>query len=197
MARPAAGESGRSIGAGEAGMTMFLESPWPASMLCIVLEVILAVIFLRTGRWLVVGAMAVVLAITAAALILERVVVTDTEQVEDTLYGIAEDLEANDVEAVLASFTPDCPKLAQVRSALKRVTIRSASVGGDLELRISQLSSPPSATAFFTGRIDGKDTSGTIPYEHFARKFKVKLELRDGRWLISDYEDAPPGGNNF
>jgi hypothetical protein len=177
-------------------MTMFVESPWPATMLCIVLEVILAVVFVRSGRWLAVVAMAVVLAVTVAALVLERTIVTDTEQVEDTLHGIAEDLADNDVEAVLASFTPDCPKRSQVRSALDRVTIRSASVSSDLEVRISQLTSPPSATAFFTGRIEGKDNSGAIPYDRFVRRFKVKLERRDHRWLIADYEDAPPGGKN-
>ena len=178
-------------------MTIFVESPWPATMLCIVLQVILAVIFMRTGRAIVLAGMAVVLAITAGMIILERTIVTDTEQVEDTLHGIAEDLEAGDVEAVLASFTPDCPKLDQLRSTLNRVTIRSASIGADLEVRISQLTSPPSATAFFTGRIDGRDNSGTVPYERFARKFKVKLERRDGHWLITDYEEAPLGSKSF
>jgi len=178
-------------------MTMFVESPWPAIMLCIVLEIMLGILFMRTGRGLVVVAMAVVLAVTAGMLVLERIVVTDTEQVEDTLHGIAEDLEANDVAAVLASFSPDCPRLAQVRATLDGVTIRSASVGPDLEVRISQLTSPPTATAYFTGRIDGRDNSGTIPYDRFARKFKVKLQRRDGRWLITDYEDAPLGSKSF
>lgn len=178
-------------------MTIFVESPWPATLLCITLEVILAVVFVRTGRWLVLAAMGLVMAVTAVALVIERTTVTDTEQVEDTLHGIAEDLAANDVERVLASLTPDCPQRGQLRSVLKRVTIRSASVAGDLEVRISRLSSPPSATAFFTGRVDGKDNTGTIPYERYVRKFKVKLERHDGQWLISDYEELPTGGSVF
>ena len=80
-----------------------------------------------------------------------------------------------------------------VEQALARVTIRSASVGPDLEVRLSPLTTPPSATAYFTGRIEGKDNRGTIPYEHFARKFKVRLERRDGCWLVTGYEDAEPG----
>ncbi|MEX0678183.1 MAG: hypothetical protein WD063_13960 [Pirellulales bacterium] len=174
-------------------MTIFVESPWPATMLCIVLEVILSIIFMRTGRGLVVVAMGVVLAITAAMLVLERTIVTDTEEVEDTLDGIAEALEANDAAAVLAAISPACPKLAQARSALDDVTIRSASVGADLEVRISKLTNPPTATAYFTGRIEGKDNRGTIPYEHFVRKFKVKLEKRGDRWLVTDYDQADPG----
>lgn len=177
-------------------MTIFIESPWPATILGIVLEIILGLVFMRTGRALAVVGMAVVLAATAGMILLEQFIVTNTEQIEDTLHGIAEDLEANDAAAVLAAFTPECPKLPQVRSALNGVTIRAASVGADLEVRISQLTSPPSATAFFTGHIEGSDNRGTVPYEHFIRKFKVKLERRGDRWLITDFEDTAPGRKN-
>lgn len=175
---------------------MFIESPWPAAMMCIVLEVILAIVFMRTGRAVVLVAMALVLAATAGMILLEQTIVTDTEQVEDTLHGIAEDLQANDVDAVLASFSPTCPQLARVRSSLKDVTVQSASVGADLEVRINKLTSPPSATAYFTGRINAKEKRGTtIPNENFFRKFKVRLERRGDRWLIVDVQDAEPGRN--
>lgn len=178
-------------------MNVFLESPWPAVLLCIVVETILGIVFMRTGRVLVVVAMGLVLAATAGMLILEATVVTDTEQIEDTLHGIAEDLEANDVPAVLAAFAPQCPRLREVRSRLERVTVQSASVGADLEVRISKLTNPPSATAFFTGHIHARENRGTIPYENFIRKFQVKLERRDGNWLITDVEDAAPGGTSL
>lgn len=178
-------------------MSIFVESPWPATLLCIVAEVILGIVFLRTGRPLVLVVMAVVLAVAAGMIVLEQTVVTDTEQVEDTLHGIAEDLEANDVEAVLAAFSPNCPRLAEVRSRLNGVTVESASVGADLEVRISMLTTPPSATAYFTGHIKARDNHGTIPYENFMRKFKVKLERRDDRWLITNVEDAAPGTKSF
>jgi hypothetical protein len=169
---------------------MFLESPWPAALLCIVLQIILGLVFIRTGRAIVLVAMAVVLAACAALIVIEQTTVTDTEHVEDTLHGIAEKLEANNVEAVLADFAPQCPRLAEARSVLERVTVESASVGSDLEVRINLLTSPPSATAFFTGRIQARDKRGTIPYEHYVRKFKVKLAREGDRWLVVDYEDA-------
>jgi hypothetical protein len=121
---------------------------------------------------------------------LERVVVTDTEQVEDTLHGIAEDLEANNIPLVLASFSPNCPGIRQAESVLRRVKIETAVVGRDLEVRINKLTSPPTATAYFTGRIQARDTGGSIPYENYIRKFKVRLELRGDRWLVADYEDG-------
>jgi hypothetical protein len=179
-------------------MTMFIESPWPAAMICIVLEVILAVVFMRTGRALVLVAMAVVLAVTAGMIFLEQAIVTDTEEVEDTLHGIAEDLEANDVEAVLASFAPTCPERACVRSALQGVTVHSASVSADLEVRVNKLTNPPSATTYFTGRINARENRGTtIPYENFFRKFKVRFERHGERWLIVEVQDAAPGAKTY
>jgi hypothetical protein len=178
-------------------MTMFIESPWPATLVCIALQVILGVVFMRTGRAWVLVLMALVLAATCGAILLEQTIVTDTEQVEDTLHAIAEYLSANDKQSVLACFSPRCPQLGEVRAALDRVTVESASVGADLDVRITQLSSPPTATAFFTGRIHARENRGTVPYDNFIRKFKVKLERRDDRWLITEVEDASPGGKSF
>ena len=179
-------------------MSMFIESPWPATLLCIGSEVCLAMLFMRTGKALVVVMMAVVLAVSAGLILMEQTIVTDTEQVEDTLHGVAESLAANDMARVLAAFAPSCPGHDQVQSILPTVLVSSASVGSDLEVRISKLTNPPQATTYFTGRIEAKSKRGTIPYEKMFRKFKVKLERRGDHWLIVDYTDAQIGSkNNF
>lgn len=171
-------------------MTIFVESPWPAVALCSVLLLVFGTWFMKTGRASILVAMGAVVAGLVVLIVVERMIVTETEQVEDTLHGIAENLAANEIPEVLASFSPNCPGIAQARSALNRVTIESATVGRDLEVRINKLTSPPTATAFFTGRIQAKDNSGLIPYENYIRKFKVKLERQGDRWLIVDYEDG-------
>ncbi len=171
-------------------MALFVESPWPSLMLGMVLEALLAIALVRTGRGAIVVAMFVVLALTTGMVILERTIVTETEAIEDALGAVAGDLEANDVPAVLAAFSPDCPRLGEVRSALSRFTVARAHVGGDLEIRPNRLTIPPSATAYFTGRVEGQDKRGVVPYEHMFRKFKVRLERRGEKWLIADYSDA-------
>jgi hypothetical protein len=171
-------------------MSMFVESPWPSLVLGVVLQLILAVILVRTGRATVIAWMVGVLAITAGLLVVERIVVTETEEVEDALDSVARALVANDTPAVLALFSPTSTRRGEVQSVLSRVTIREAKIGGDLEIRLNRLTSPPSATTYFTGRIDAKDTRGTIPYEHVIRKFKVTLHREGGRWLLFDYADA-------
>lgn len=171
-------------------MTWFIESPWPALALGFSLQVILAMALARTGRAAIIPVMVLALAATVGLLALERVVVTEREEVEDALDAVADALESNDVPAVLAAFSPDCPRLGEVKSALARFTVREAHVGGDLEVRINRLTNPPSAATYFTGRIDGRDARGEFPYEHMIRKFKVTLHRRGGKWLIADYSDA-------
>ncbi len=171
-------------------MSIFVESPWPAIAVCTVLIFGRGVLFLRTGSAWVIAALVACVGLMVGMVVLERAIVTETEQVEDTLHGIAEYLEANDIPMVVASFAPNCPGIGPARSALNRVTVQSATVGRDLEVRINRLTSPPTATAYFTGRVQARDKSGTIPYENYIRKFKVRLERHGDRWLISDYEDG-------
>jgi hypothetical protein len=171
-------------------MTWFVESPWPSLMLGFGLEVVLAIALVRTGRAILIAAMVALLALTASLLVIERMVVTEFEAVEDSLDAVARALESGDVPAVMTSFTPTCPRRGEVEAALSRFTIREAHVGGDLEVRINRLTLPPSATAYFTGRVEGKDKRGVVPYEHMIRKFKVTLHKQGDRWLIADYSDA-------
>jgi hypothetical protein len=171
-------------------VTWFVESPWPSLTLGLAVEATLLIVLLRTGRAKVLAAMTVVATATIAMLLVERLVVTEREEIEDALVGAAQALESNDLEAVLASFEPNSPRRGEVQSILSHVTIREARVGGDLEIHINKLTVPPSATAQFTGRAEIRDSRGQIPYEHVLRKFKVTLRRHDDRWLIHDFTDA-------
>ena len=171
-------------------MTTFVESPWPAVAVCTALLFVFGTIFVRTGRVWTIVVMVMTVAALAGMIVVEQKIVTETEEVEDTLHGIAENLEANNLPEVLSSFAASCPGINRARSALNSVTVQSATVGRDLDIRINQLTNPPTATAYFTGRLQFRDKSGTIPYDNFIRKFKVRLERHDGRWLVADYEDG-------
>jgi len=171
-------------------MSTFLESPWPTVMLGLALEAILAIVLVQIRRPTVVALMIGVLAITVGVLVVERIVVTENEDVEDMLDGLAGALVSNDAARTMAMFTADSPRRNEVEAILGRVTIRDARVGGDLEIRLNKLTIPPSATTYFTGRIDAKDNRGTIPYEHLIRRFKVTLHRYNGRWQLYDYAEA-------
>jgi hypothetical protein len=173
-------------------MTWLVESPWPAVTLGVVLEVALAIVLLRTGRAAVLVAMAIVLVVTIGMLIVELAIVTEVEAIEDALEAASVALEANNPPQVLALFSPRSPRRGEVESALARFTVREANVGGDLEIRTNQLTQPPSANAYFTGRIEGRDNQGELLYENLVRKFKVTLHHDGDRWLLYDFAVEEP-----
>ncbi len=170
-------------------MTSFVESPWPSVMLGLALEAVLVIVLVQIRRPVIIALMASVLAITLGMLVVERMIVTENEEVEDMLDGLASALVTNDSPSIMAMFTDDSPRRNEVQSILSRVTIRDARVGGDLEIRLNKLTIPPSATTYFTGRVDAKDNRGTIPYEHLIRRFKVTLHKQNGRWKLFDYAE--------
>ena len=96
-------------------MMTFVETPWPAVLTCTVALVVFGVLFMRTGRASMIVAMAAIVGALVGLVVLEQTIVTDTEEVQDTLHGIAEHLAANNVTEVLASLTnssTNCPSSA-------------------------------------------------------------------------------------
>jgi hypothetical protein len=174
-------------------MTWLVESPWPVLAAGVAIEIVLVLLLFRTGRAIFIAPIVLVAALVGGLVMVERVVVTEKEEVEDALAGVASALTANDTPAVLAAFTPNCPRLGEVRSALSQFEVSRASIGGDLEIRLNRLTIPPSATTYFTGHIEGRDRRGVFPYDNMFRRFKVTLHREQGRWLIADYSDAEPG----
>src|SRR5690606_896213 len=94
-------------------MNWLWEEPWTIGLLGFGAAALLAAVYrVVRARWLFTGA-AVVLVATIGLLILERAVVTDREQVAQTLHQIAENLKRNDVSAVLAAIDPQALALRQ------------------------------------------------------------------------------------
>jgi hypothetical protein len=77
----------------------------------------------------------------------------------------------------------------EVEQMLARFQVSQARVGSDLDVRFNPLMNPPTASAYFTGHLEGKDLRGQLPYEHLIRKFKVVFRRDGDRWVIADYSD--------
>ena len=172
-------------------MDAILESPLPAIVFGIFVEAVLAVVFLNTRRKSVLVAIVAVLLIAAGGVALEKWWVTDREQIEATLNGIAGALEANDLELVYTFIAPDAEKtrtLAAVNMAL--VTVKSAKVR-NLEVQVNLLTSPPVAETRFMGNFDceGKAVMGNMVPVADARyllDFEADFHLINDRWMVSD-----------
>jgi hypothetical protein len=170
-------------------MTLLLESPWPALVVGVILEAVLAIAFLRTGLAKIIAAMVGVALIVVLLLVMERVVVTEFEEIENTLYDAAAAIEAGDNERVLGYISPQAPGLKQyAERALRQFTLSEVRIGNDLKAQVNPLSSPRSAEVHFTVKITGKDRKGSIPGGTILERADLTLHKIDGRWYVADYQ---------
>jgi hypothetical protein len=167
---------------------VFVESPWPWILIGIVAEAILAAILVSTRRTVLLWAMLGVLGFAIAGVVVERLVVTERERVEATIDGIVAALNANDLPRLLGDYiAPDAARTrARAKWALNRVEIQGAHYR-NLRITINRLTSPITAEAQFDGSVSYHDRMGEFPYNYYAAHFVVELELRNGRWLVTDH----------
>jgi ketosteroid isomerase-like protein len=163
----------------------------------IVVEAILAVVLFRTGRGAVMFLVAGVLALVLAGVVVERLIVTEREEVEQTLDALTAALKSGDLPAVLDHLAPEASYARDMaQTHLPQVKISEARVR-NLDITINPLTSPPTAEARFRGIMTIKDLRGQFPYEHYLQRFTVHFRREGDRWLLVDYESQAIEGNNF
>ncbi len=173
-------------------MQWLLESPWPA----LVVGGLLVLTFWGAWRqtlqrrhfWSMIAA----LAVTLGLLVLEQVVVTETEQVEATLHQIARALEQNDVEQVLGFLHPQARSARQaLRRILPQVRIIRASLS-DVQVQWDPNADPPRAHVRLWGSVRfeyrGRELAEHVPSRYF-RKVEVVLVKHQGRYVVTGYRD--------
>jgi len=170
-------------------MTWLVENPWPAVIVGLAVQAGLAVLLVRSGRVVVLAAMAAAAALTAALVLLELGVVTEREKIEEALFGAAAAVESNDLPALLAHVSPSAGELrAMAEATLAEVRMTEARITGDLEISVNELTLPVSARATFIGRASGDVRRGGAVHSSLVSRFDVKLAREGDRWLIQQVE---------
>jgi hypothetical protein len=170
-------------------MSWIFEGPWPILLTGVIFEAILVIALVRTGRgallWGVVG----VGVLTGGLLVLERAIVTDNELIRETLDGICSAAETNDAAAVLVYVAPDAESVRRlVNDGLRQVTIKEASIGGDLAIQITRQGEQPMALAKFTGHIRAVARREALGRDMFVARFSVGLVKQQGKWLVTSVD---------
>ena len=178
---------------------LLVENPWPAVTVGAIAELILAIVLLRTGNGRLLWSMGAVLVGVVALVILERAVVTEREQVEQTLEDICAALERNNPAELLAFISPSATQIRSLAERnMQRFIFEEVKLTGDLVVRLEQ-GTPPRAVATFIGRADVRDRKGQAVYDHVIQRAQVTLEKSGDRWLVTGFElkelreSRPPG----
>lgn len=170
-------------------MIELVESPWPAIFFGIFATTILAMALVRTGRGVLLLAMVVVLVLTLGAVGLEQVVVTERERVEDTLYGAAAAIEANDLDRLMPLLAGTARvSLNRARSVFHQYKFTEARITS-VEIEINDLTSPPTAEAKTICAFSLIDTQAGLPYNNGRIGLTIQLQRESDRWRITGHSE--------
>ncbi|MBN2023247.1 MAG: hypothetical protein JW809_10700 [Pirellulales bacterium] len=178
---------------------ILLESPIPILFAGLVAIVALGAAFLGSRRVVFLAGIGAALAVVLLGVLVERLVVTEREEVENTLQDLAEALSADnaDLDAKIARVLGFlAPSAVQTRAhaewALQRYTVKTATVT-NLKVTINHLTSPPSAECEFKGLITVADRTGLIPERPHPVHFTAKFRRHGDRWLLMEHTEELTG----
>ena len=143
-----------------------------------------------------------VVLITGCWLLVERLVVTEVEQVKQTIRNIAQEIENNNIEAVVTYISADDPTLRdEVRRTLALVTVKKVSVKRNLTVTVTRRNAFTSAEAQFNAVATIEDRRGMLGTHVVPRFLVVRLRKEDDQWRVRSYEMSDPrdglrGGQN-
>jgi len=168
-------------------MGWLFEDPVTVIVAGVLIEALLGVALYNSGQGKLLWAMGGVLVLTLLLVLVELVVVTDREQISDTLSGAAAALESNDPAAIVSYIAPEASGMrARAETALSVVVIESASFSG-LDVIVNSHMIPPTAEARFIGKFRGHDRLGRMPYNNVLRRFVIDLRREGDRWVMTNY----------
>jgi hypothetical protein len=154
---------------------------------------IASAVWLQTRRPAALMVLIATLATTAAGLLVERLVVTDAEQVQSLLHRIAKQMERNEVADVVAQISESAAGLrAEVQDVLSRVTVEKVSIKRNLRVKVVHRTGKKSAEARFNAVATVQDRRGMLGTHIVPRYLVVRFRYEADGWKVTDYEAFDP-----
>lgn len=167
-------------------MTLLLENPlpiWAAGAVCLAVAII---VFLSKRS---LGAMLAVVGVVGVTLLLavvERIVVTPGEEVENSLTTLMAAIEANDVPGVLAAIAPTAGEIrTEAEKLMPQVNVKETGATA-VRVVVDDSAVPLRATSFLRGRIDGTHAR-TGARVFFFDRVEIDWEKSGDVWQVVDY----------
>lgn len=168
-------------------MTTLLENPLPIMVIGGVAATAALVFFLarRTGGSLM--TLAAMVGLTLVLLAVEAFVVTDREEVEQTISELFAAIEANDVQKTLSWVDPKSGVAADVQALMPLIRVEKARVMGGLEIDVNTSRRPPVATSSSRVALTGTHSSSGTPVGYVNEQVDIHWTKPGERWLVSGY----------
>ncbi len=173
-------------------MTWVLEQPVYILILGVLSVAFLGFAWWQTSYRAMFHAMLAVFALTAGLLILEQLVETDVERVEDTLDQIARDVESNDLELILSHVYSGAQDVyARARNEFPQYQFRRVDIKRNVEVVIAENAHPPRAEVTFNVVVDVEvKATGYAP--RVPRFVRVTMIFENDRWRVAEYTHDDP-----
>jgi hypothetical protein len=173
-------------------MTWIVEEPLYIAILGVVTLAFLGFAWMQTGYRSLLHAAIGVAALTVGLLLLEHMVDTEPERIEETLRHIARDVERNDHDAIYAHIYSGAPEtLAVARSEFPRYRFDRATIKHNVEITLDTQANPPLARASFHVGVDVQEVAAGQVWRT-SRYVEVTMRKEGGQWKISEYSHSEP-----
>jgi hypothetical protein len=168
-------------------VTTLFENPLPIAVVGGLVALVALLVFLsrRNGKSL--AALIAIVAITLALLVIERLVVTDLEQIEAEILGMADAIEANDVAGVVEHIDPAAAKIRADIEALMPQVKWSVANAASITVTLDDDANPPAASSRFRAFMQGAHSRTGLQVAYINQQVDMAWIKRDGRWLMEGY----------
>ncbi len=174
-------------------MTWLFENPLPILIMGGLTLAIIAGGWFQTQRKELVIAFIAALVVFGGALVLERSIVTDGEQVELVIAQIAREAEANDAAALAKHFHSSAGDMrSQLSTEMAVFQVKKVSIKSNLKVIVDPRALPKRAVATFNVVATITDKTGTFKEQPIPRFVTANFELEDGQWRCIDYKHEDP-----
>jgi len=166
----------------------FTESAFFPSCIGILMTIVFIGLAFSSGEMLMMKIGLGIAVLTALLITTEILIVTDREQVENSLYDMASAMRENDFEHVF-SYMDTKDLVSQAKAHLRDATCHSCMITGINEITIGE--DGESATADFTAYAKASNTAfpSATPVQ---TRVELRFKRRDEKWKITQFETSDP-----